>query len=139
MKSKSTQDKIGSIKKSGPIKATICTEKVRMPKYEHLSNKYSGNSQKYSKPARHTKRPHSSTFIGNKNKEADMHLKQPNETAKQKNNIVKDSTKKKVNKRVRSASPGGLKKAFSQKSDYQKMKNNRAIGSHLYQVKLTSQ
>jgi hypothetical protein len=135
MKSKSTQDKIGCIQKSGPIKATISTEKVRMSKYEHLSNKYVAINQKYSKPARHAKRPHSSTFIGNKIKEVDMHLKQPPETVKQKSKGSKDQSKKKMNKRVRSASPGGLKNVLSQKPACQKMKNQRIIGGHLYQAK----
>lgn len=141
MRSKSATDKIGSMKKAGPIKATISTEKVRMSKYEHLNNKYSGTMQKKStKQVPRDKRPHSSTFIGNNNKELDMYAKMVTTNPKPKTKVSKPSSeegKKKVNKRVRSASPGGLKNFLTHKQPSvhagSKAKPQRVIGGQLYQ------
>lgn len=134
MKSKSTIDKLGNIKKNGPIKATISTEKVRMSKYEHLSNKYV-KSQKIDRPSSREKRPHSSTFVNTQNKEMDMYSKPSATVTKAK--VSKECNKKKVNKRVRSASPGGLKNYLTQKHNSQgKSKPQRIIGGHLYHASM---
>lgn len=138
MKSKSAVDNIGSLKKSGPIKATVSTEKARLTKYEFLSNKYSENAQKKAtKPISRDKRPHSSTFVGNTNKENTLYSKlmTTNPKPKSSTKAPKEGVKKKVNKRVRSASPGGLQTFLNQKqtTTVNKSKPQRAIGGHLYQ------
>lgn len=138
MKSKSAVDKIGGLNKSGPIKATVSTEKARLNKYEFLSNKYSENTQKkVTKPISRDKRPHSSTFIGNTNKENNLYSKlmTTNPKPKSSNKAPKEGVKKKVNKRVRSASPGGLQTFLNQKQPtaVNKSKPQRLIGGHLYQ------
>jgi hypothetical protein len=117
MKSKSTSNSIS--KKSGPIKATISTDKAKLCKYPC-------QKVKIPKPSTRQKRPHSSTFIGRDN---DMYSK-----------IMKINTKPKkqkemkVNKRVRSASPGALSKAISQKYSINMANKTkqRPIGGSLY-------
>lgn len=148
MKSKSTKDKIGNIKKSGPIKATVITDKPRMSNYEYMSNKnkYAGSvHKKLNKPPSREKRPHSSTFGGyNQQKGIDMYSKMLNgsQKVKTKNTTkpAKEASKKKVNKRVRSASPGGLKNYLSQKQPSYASKNKpqRVIGGNLYHPTMTA-
>ena len=91
MKSKSIAEKMNSMKKFGPIKATISTEKVGMSKYEHLSSKYSGSSQNkpLTQPQRREKRPHSSTFIGNSKQDMIMYHKIMGTKIKSKNKSMK--------------------------------------------------
>lgn len=136
MRSKSTAEQIGNMKKSGPIKATISTEKVRMSKYEPMDAKYSETQAKRAqKSGSREKRPHSSTFIGPRDQ--DLYAKVMTTNPKPKvQKPGKENSKKKVNKRVRSASPAGLKNFLTQqKSTYaaSKGKPQRIIGGDLYQ------
>lgn len=135
LKSKSKAEKIGSIKKSGPIKATISTDKARASKYEHLSSKYKGMpTEKTSKKLRRReKRPHSSTFIGNYKHEKDLYSKIMGAGSKTKTKPIKTTScgvKKKNTKRVRSASPGGLKNIGIKQ--YKPKDPQRLIGGNLY-------
>jgi hypothetical protein len=122
MKSNSTS--IVVTKKSGPIKATISTEKVKL-------SQYPPQKMKNSKPTNRQKRPHSSTFIG---RDSDMYSKIMKTNTKKKVKEVKEPKEGKVNKRVRSASPGSLSKAISQKYSVNMANKpkSRPIGGHLY-------
>ena len=139
MKSKSTSNRIGAMKKSGPIKATLVNDKARASKYEHLSSKYSGvsTSKIQHKHHRRDKRPRSSTFIGNHKQDMAMYSKLMSSQAKAKckstTKTNKEGVKKKNNKRVRSASPAGLKNIISQKQPNKPKQTKRVIGGHLYQ------
>ena len=91
------------------------------------------------KPYSRERRPHSSTFIGQTNqKDIDMYSRilstNPKSKAKITSKPAKEASKKKVNKRVRSASPGTLKNYLPQKqTNYaSKQKPQRAIGGDLY-------
>lgn len=136
LKSTSKAEKLGAIKKSGPIKATIATDKSRMSKYEHLSSKFTENPPEKGtkKHKRRDKRPHSSTFIGNYKHEKELYSKIMGTHNKSKAKAIKTTStglKKKNTKRVRSASPGGLNNFILQKPGKYK-EPQRAIGSGLY-------
>lgn len=122
MKSKSSS--IAVAKKSGPIKATISTDKVKLCQYPP-------QKAKNPKPSTRQKRPHSSTFIG---RDTDMYSKIMKTNPKKKTKETKEPKEGKVNKRVRSASPGSLSKAISQKYSVNMANKpkNRPIGGNLY-------
>lgn len=141
VKPNTTSDKIGSLKKSGPIKATVSTEKVKKNNYLFSPNNENETyeaQKKLAKQVSREKRPHSSTFIGHNQKEIELYSKIMTAGSKHKAKPSKEPAKepakpKKVNKRVRSASPGGLKNYLTQKQAVPKAKPQRVIGGNLYQ------
>jgi hypothetical protein len=138
MKSKSMADKIGNLKKQGPIKAIVTSDKVKYHNCDYSSNKAKltvTQPIKSSKQSHRQKRPHSSTFIGSNYKESDIFGKLVIMKPGQK--PMKTTKTKKVNKRVRSASPGNLANYLTQKNkqtyNLTKPKVQRMIGGNLYQ------
>ncbi|CAI2386297.1 unnamed protein product [Moneuplotes crassus] len=136
LKSTSKGEKIGKIKKSGPIKATIVTSKPRMSKYEHLGKTYKEipMDKVTKKPKRREKRPHSSTFIGSYKHDKELYNKImgiQNKTKPKAPCVASLGLKKKNTKRVRSASPGGLKNITLHKPPKSK-EPQRIIGGNLY-------
>ena len=91
------------------------------------------SSKKPNRSNSREKRPHSSTFVSNPKHDVDSYLLSSN--AKKNKSVTKHkegSKPKKQNKRVRSASPAGLKNFLTQKQAQAKAKPQRMIGGHLY-------
>lgn len=137
IKSKSVVDKIGNMKKAGPIKATLASEKIKSIAY--TSNEIKPNAIQMTKIKKNNsreKRPHSSTFIGGSFKESEMFNKILNTKPVQKQK-PQSAKPKKTGKRVRSASPANLTNYLTQKqkqsSTISKTKVQRMIGGNLYQ------
>lgn len=142
IKPNAANEKIGSLKKAGPIKATVSTDKVKINRLDNSNNQEKQLELQKKKVLKETvreRRPHSSTFIGHNQKEIDMYSKVM-VPAKAKPKVVpkpecKEQSKKKSGKRVRSASPGTLKNYLTQKQTTlgSKLKPQRVIGGNLYQ------
>ena len=129
------------LNKSGPVKATLSSSKYKSTSM-HANPAHAINppSQKL-----YHKRPQSSTFINTTSqKDSDLVAKSvggPTSTTNSKpiskqGKLTTTKIVKKMNKRVRSASPGNLANYLTQKQgsvkQKQKQKQNRAIGGSLY-------
>lgn len=140
LKSTSKGEKIGKIKKSGPIKATIVTSKPRVSKHENLGKFNEIPKDKITKKhKRREKRPHSSTFIGSYKHDKELYSKIMGVQNKAKPKApcaASSGLKKKNTKRVRSASPGGLKNITLHKPSKSK-EPQRIIGGNLYNTSKT--
>ena len=78
LKLASVSEKIGSLKKAGPIKATVSTDKVKLSNLDNSNNQEKQleiQKKKIPKESVRERRPHSSTFIGHSQKDMEMYSK----------------------------------------------------------------